>query len=68
MYIIEEIQTTNGVAALLPPIVYNDSNEADSAYYSKLSSAAVSNIEIHTIMMHDEFGNIYKVDWYQHQV
>ena len=67
MYIIQEIQTTSGVATLLPPVIYTDSNEADSAYYAKLSAAAISQIETHTIMMHDEYGNIYRVDWYSHQ-
>lgn len=66
MYIIQEIQTTNGVTALLPAVTKNDKNEADSAYFSTLSFAAVSSINVHTVIMYDEHGNVLRRDFYEH--
>ena len=66
MYIIQEIQTTNGVAALLPAVTKNDKNEADSAYFSTLSFAAVSSINVHTVLMYDEHGNVLRREYYEH--
>lgn len=66
MYIIQEIQTTNGVAALLPAVTKNDKNEADSAYFSTLSFAAVSSVNVHTVIMYDEHGNVLRRDFYEH--
>lgn len=66
MFIIQELQTTNGVTALLPAVTKNDKNEADSTYFSTLSFAAVSSINVHTVIMYDEHGNVLRRDFYEH--
>lgn len=66
MYIVQEIQT-NETTALLPPLVYTDRNEAESAYHSKLASASISNIRIHTVAMLDEYGVVLKNEFYEHK-
>jgi hypothetical protein len=66
MYIIQEIQTNNSQTALLPALVYSNQDEAESAYHMKLGSAAISNIDIHTVIIYDEYGNIIKREYYNH--
>ena len=66
MYILQEIQTTNGQTALLPPATYTDRLEAESAYHARLSSAAISTVDIHAVMLHSEYGNILLREYYAH--
>ena len=66
MYIIQEIQTNKGVSSLLPAITKSDKNEAESAFHSVLSSAAISSVEVHTVVMYDEHGNILDRKFYEH--
>lgn len=66
MYILQEIQTSNNTTALLPAATYTDKNEAESAFHMKLASAAISSVEVHTVMLHDEHGNILKREFYEH--
>ena len=37
MYTLIELQTTNGVTSVLPPLVYENRKEAESAFHSKLA-------------------------------
>ena len=60
------MQTNNGQTALLPAATYNNIFEAESAFYMKLASAALSSIDVHTILMFDEHGNVLKKDFYEH--
>ena len=57
MYIIQEIQTINGVSTLLPAITKEDSSEMESAYHSIMAAAAISSVTIHTCVVYDEHGN-----------
>lgn len=66
MYIIQEIQTSNGASALLPAITKADLNEAESAFYSICASAAVSNVGVHTAIVYDEHGNIVNKKYFEH--
>ena len=66
MYIIQEIQTTGGQTALLPAVTKNDKNEADSAYFLTLGAAAISSINVHTVLMYDEHGNVLRREYYEH--
>ena len=66
MYIIQEIQTTNGSSALLPAITKQDRHEAESSWHSIMASAAISNIQVHTVLMYDEHGNIELRGYYEH--
>lgn len=66
MYIVIEMQTDNGSTALLPALTYTDRNDAESAYHLKLGSAAVSSVDVHTVVMLDEHGDIVKREYYNH--
>lgn len=66
MYILQEIQTTNNTTALVPARTYTDKNEAESAFHLALASAAISSVEVHTVMLYDEHGNILRREFYEH--
>ena len=57
MYIIQEIQTdANGSVAMLPPVVKQTQNEAESEYHIKLGYAAISSVAVHAVAMFTEEG------------
>lgn len=66
MYIIQEMQTSNNQTALVPAVIFSNRNEAESNYHMKLSAAAISDVEVHTVIMYDEHGNTVKRDYYEH--
>ena len=66
MYILQEMQTTGNTTALVPARTYTDKNEAESAFYLALASAAISEVEVHTVMLYDEHGNILRREYYEH--
>ena len=66
MYIIQEIQTNGSTTALTPAVTQEDRNAAESAFHSICSSAAVSTVNIHTVLMYDEHGNIIRREFYEH--
>lgn len=66
MYIIQEIQTSNDQTALLPAITKTDKNEMESAMHSILASAAVSSVQVHTVLVYDEHGNTIRREFYEH--
>lgn len=66
MYIIQEMQTTNNQTALVPALTFTDKNQAESAYHTALAAAAVSKVQVHTVLMFDEHGNTLKRDFYEH--
>ena len=66
MYIIQEIQTNGGNTALLPAITKAEKNEMESCFHSILASAAISAVEVHTVVVYDEHGNTVKREYYEH--
>lgn len=66
MFILQEIQTTNNQTALLPAENYANRNAAESAFHLKLGSAAISSVNIHTVILYDEYGNIIRREYYEH--
>lgn len=60
MYIIQEIQTNNGVTALLPAIQKETLREAESTFYTICGSAVISNVEEHTVMVYTHTGAIVR--------
>lgn len=66
MIIVQEIQTNNGQTALLPPRTFADRLAADSAFHSMLAAAAISTVNIHTVMMFDELGVVLRREYYEH--
>ena len=67
MFIIQEIQTSNGQSALTPALTYGDRLAADGAFYHLLSNAAVSHVPVHAVIMFDEHGNMVKSGYYEHE-
>lgn len=63
-YILMEIQTTDGTTAVLPPIVYENRKEAESAYHSKLAYAAQSECDVHTVSLLDIYGCAVRAEHY----
>ena len=56
MYIIQEIQTTDGVPAFLPPVTKATREEAESAFYYAAGAAVVSAVPEHTVMTYTHEG------------
>lgn len=65
MYILIELQTTNGTTANLVT-AFEDKLQAESAYHSVLASAATSQVGIHAAVLLDERGNLLKREFYRH--
>ena len=57
MYIIQEIQTSNGNTSLLPAHTKESKDEMESTYHSIMAAAAISSVTIHTCICYDEHGN-----------
>ena len=66
MIIIQEIQTNGTTTTLAPAVTFSDKNQAESRYHSILASAAISEVQVHTVIMYDEHGNVIKRDYYEH--
>lgn len=66
MYILQELQTTGNSTALVPDRTFTDKNEAESAFHLALASAAISQVEVHTVMLYDEHGNTLRREFYEH--
>ena len=63
-YILMEIQTTDGNTAVLPPLVYTDRKEAESAYHSKLDYASQSTCDVQTVSLLDIYGCAVRAEQY----
>ena len=66
MYIIQEIQTTNGSTAFLPAITKVSKNEMESTFHSILASAAISSVNVHAVIVYDEHANTIMSAYYEH--
>ena len=67
MFIILEIQKSNGGSvAIVPPVTYAERNEAEQKYHLCLSSAAVSSVDVHSVVMLDDTGSRLKGETYYH--
>ena len=67
MYTILEMQTNDGVTAVVPAVVKETRELAEQEYHTKLSFAAVSTVEIHTVVMLNAEGAKIKGECYKHQ-
>lgn len=56
MYILQEIQTNNGVTALVAPTQYATREDAESAFYMTCGAAVRSTVEAHTVMVYTHEG------------
>lgn len=65
MYIVIELQTTNGETASLIQ-TKETKDEAMSAYHSILAAAAISTVEYHTAIVMDREGKYIARECYTH--
>lgn len=65
-YIIVETQTVGGNTTVLT-MVKPDFYQAEQQYHSTLSFAAVSQVDIHSVAMLTERGNLVKHECYVHE-
>ena len=64
MYLVIELQTSNGQISTLN-YQFNDIRLAEQKYYSILSAAAVSTIDVHAALIIDAKGTVLKNDYYE---
>jgi hypothetical protein len=66
MYILQEMQTTDNQTALVQPRTFSDRLEAESAALMAAAAAAVSKVQVHTVLLVDEHGNSVYQKVYEH--
>lgn len=64
--IIIEIQHSNNGQTGIDKWVESDRDEAEALYHSKLSVAAKSAVNVHSVVMLDEYGGRVKGETYYH--
>lgn len=67
MYIVIELQTSNGVTSMLT-YQFDDRDQAESKFHSVLSYAAVSTVEFHAVSILDRLGTVIRNESYNHPV
>lgn len=65
MYTVIELQTNDGVTAILT-YSFTDRDQAEAKFHNILSYAAVSTVEIHAVSIIDALGDVVKNDRYYH--
>lgn len=65
MIIIEIQHSNDGTTAVLHEVVA-DRNVAEQTYHTKLSYAAVSAVNVHSVVMLDDYGTRVKGETYYH--
>ena len=67
MFIILEIQKSNsGSVDIVPPTKHESRNEAEQKYHQWLSAAAVSKVNVHSVVMLSDYGDRIKGETYIH--
>lgn len=64
-YLVIELQTTNGTTANIVT-QYNNLAQAQQKYYTILSAAVVSKVDIHSAMIVDETGFLIMNESFRH--
>ena len=67
MYTIIETQTNGDSMAVVTPAVEVDKDQAESIYHARLASAAISSVEIHSVVLLNAEGQRVKGECYKHQ-
>ena len=67
MFTVIELQTTDDVTTVVPPVTYEDRGAALSKFHTVLSFAAVSQVRYHTCMVVDEKGQYIARECYEHE-
>ena len=67
MYVINEYQTdAAGNTAIVTPATSNDTNEAESIFYTRVAAAAISNVPVHAVTLETAEGFQVKTACYKH--
>lgn len=68
MYLVLEIQKQlDGTGAIVSPIpTFDNRSEAESCWHTKLASAAISSVPVHTVILEDEDANVVRTETYVH--
>ena len=66
MYTIIETQMNGDTMAVVTPDVEAERDRAESIYHTRLSSAAISSVEIHSVSMLNAEGKLIKSECYKH--
>ena len=68
MYTIIETQTNGNTMAVVTPAVEADRDNAESIYHTRLASAAISSVEVHSVVLLNAEGQRVKGECYKHPV
>ena len=66
MFILLEMQTTNGKTSLVPTKTFTEKHPAESAFHTALAAAAVSKVTVHSVILLDEHGSTLRREYYEH--
>lgn len=67
MYIVIELQTSNGITSMLT-YQFDNRDQAESKFHNVLSYAAVSTVEFHAVSIIDSLGAVIRNECYNHPV
>lgn len=67
VHFIIEIQKTETGAAIVPPVGYDNREQAEQKYHNTLAAAAVSQVPAHTVLMINDTGDVVKAETYYHE-
>lgn len=57
-YVIIEAQTSNGITAIVSPVVYSDAITAEATFLEKCAYARRSGLECHSVALLDQTGKV----------
>lgn len=67
-FLVIEIQKNDQGVVSNIVTAYSDKRHAESAYYTILAAAALSNLPVHTAMVIDDMGNTYHKESYLKEI
>ena len=65
-YLVIEIQTTGNVTAHIAT-AYDNQPQAEAKFHQILAAAAVSQLEVHSAVILNEFGAVVQQGYYDHR-
>lgn len=66
MYTVIELQTNDGITAVVTPVTYEKRNEAEAKFHAVMCAAAMSKVDVHSCVIVDEKGNRVMSGCYLH--
>lgn len=68
MYRVIELQTTGDTTSLIDHADFATKNEAESKLHGVAMYAAISQVEVHSVVVLNPEGNVIKKETYKHEV